>query len=126
MNFYKSKTAWLFCFLISFYIFLSCTDKITGLSVLPVLVGALAIGVLVIVAVRTTIVTWITVLVILAFAGKRRRVLVVEGRKITADVAMYLVKVLVKERGRLVAFVCATIVSSMAMASLALVKGKAG
>ncbi|KAM7479855.1 hypothetical protein LguiA_028068 [Lonicera macranthoides] len=126
MNLYKSKTACLFCFLISLYIFLSCTDKITGLSILAILFGALAIGILVIVAVRTTIVTWITVLVILAFAGKRRRVLVVEGRKISAEVAMYLVKVLVKERGRLVAFVCATIVSSMAMASLAFVKGNAG
>ena len=55
----------------------------------------LCIAVLVIVIMaRATMVAWITVLVLLAFAGKRRRVLVQEGRKITADVAGHLVKVL--------------------------------
>ncbi|KAK9073547.1 hypothetical protein SSX86_007871 [Deinandra increscens subsp. villosa] len=77
-------------------------------------VGVVLIAGLVMMMVRTTIVTWITVLVMLTFAGKRRRVLVVEGRKISGDVAMHLLKVLVKERS-LVAFVCATFLSSMAM-----------
>ncbi|KAJ4706584.1 Pyrroline-5-carboxylate reductase 1 [Melia azedarach] len=43
-------------------------------------------------AARVTMVTWITVLVLLAFAGNRRRVLVKHGRNITADVATYLIK----------------------------------
>ncbi|KAJ0804460.1 hypothetical protein HanPI659440_Chr02g0038261 [Helianthus annuus] len=77
-------------------------------------VGVVLIVGLVIVLVRTTIVTWITVLVMLRFAGKRRRVLVVEGRKISGDVAMHLLKVLVKERS-IVAVACATFLSSMAM-----------
>ncbi|EXB93908.1 hypothetical protein L484_002064 [Morus notabilis] len=59
-------------------------------------------------------VTWITVLVLLAFAGNRRRVLVKRGRRITNDVAMFLVGVLVKERG-FVAVACATVFSLMAV-----------
>lgn len=60
---------------------------------------------------------WITVLVLLAFSGKRRRVLAKEGRKITSDVAMYLVQVVIKERS-LVAFICATFISIIGMAWL--------
>ncbi|PWA51156.1 hypothetical protein CTI12_AA458490 [Artemisia annua] len=77
-------------------------------------VGVVLIVGLLVVMVRTTIVTCITVLVMLAFAGKRRRVLVVEGRKISGDVAMHLLKVVIKERS-LVAVACATFLSSMAM-----------
>ncbi|CAA0836139.1 Unknown protein [Striga hermonthica] len=62
-------------------------------ATLAPLVLALLVAILVVFAVRTTIVTWITVMVLLAFAGKRRRVLVKEGRKITSDVAMSLVSV---------------------------------
>lgn len=70
---------------------------------------------MIVVAVKTTVVTWITVLVLLAFAGKRRRVLVAERKKITTDVAMYLVRVLIKERSLVAAVACATtIFSSMA------------
>lgn len=61
--------------------------------------------------------TWITVVVLLAFAGKRRRVLAREGRKITSDVAMFLVQVVIKERS-FVAFACATIMSLVGMAWL--------
>ena len=53
-------------------------------------------------------------LVLLAFVGKRRRVLAVEGRKITFDVAMYLAKVVLKDRG-LVAVACAATVGLMAI-----------
>ncbi|KAL3655400.1 hypothetical protein CASFOL_001186 [Castilleja foliolosa] len=76
---------------------------------------ALLVAILIVFMVRTTILTWITVMVLLAFAGKRRRVLVKEGRKITSDVAMYLARVLVKERG-FVAFACAAIFSLVTMA----------
>ncbi|KAJ9559558.1 hypothetical protein OSB04_004718 [Centaurea solstitialis] len=77
-------------------------------------VGVVLIAGLVVVLVRTTIVTSIMVLVMMAFAGKRRRVLAVEGRKITGDVALQLLKVVMKERS-IVAVACATFLSSMAM-----------
>ncbi|KAL0417191.1 UNVERIFIED_CONTAM: hypothetical protein Slati_3551000 [Sesamum latifolium] len=118
----KATTCLFFFFLISSYIFLSSSlDRPTHSSTyyssfLPLLL-ALLLAVLVVFAVRTTIVTWITVMVLLAFAGKRRRVLAREGRKITSDVAMYLVQVLLKDKG-LVAFGCATTISLMLMAWL--------
>lgn len=60
------------------------------------------------VAVPATLVTWITVLVLLAFAGKPRRSLVMEGRRITADITAIALKILVRE-GNLVAGICATV-----------------
>ncbi|PIN14878.1 hypothetical protein CDL12_12491 [Handroanthus impetiginosus] len=116
----KTTTCLLF-FLISFYVLLSLTDRTTSsssyyASVLPILL-AIFLALLIIFAVRTTIVTWITVMVLLAFAGKRRRVLVKEGRKITSDVTMYLAQVVVKERS-LVAFACATVMSLIILAWL--------
>ncbi|KAJ0603752.1 hypothetical protein HanRHA438_Chr02g0052471 [Helianthus annuus] len=97
-------------FILSCYMWLLSTNMWSVVRA----VGVVLIVGLVIVLVRTTIVTWITVLVMLRFAGKRRRVLVVEGRKISGDVAMHLLKVLVKERS-IVAVACATFLSSMAM-----------
>ncbi|GMN46014.1 hypothetical protein TIFTF001_015194 [Ficus carica] len=82
------------------------------LPLLCVVGVALALGL--VAAARATMVTWITVLVLLAFAGNRRRVLVKRGRTITNDVAMFLFGVLVKERG-LVAVACATVFSLMAV-----------
>lgn len=79
-------------------------------SILPLLGLFLIIAALLIVAARAAIVAWITVLVLLAFSGKRRRVLVRQGGKITTDIAM----LLVKERGFL-AVACATILSFMAV-----------
>lgn len=60
------------------------------------------------VAVPAMLVTWITVLVLLAFSGKRRRELVVEGRKLTAEIGGCGVRILVKE-GNVVAAVCAVV-----------------
>lgn len=113
----KATSCFLFL-LVSLSIFLSSLDKTIQYSkyyafVLPTLV-VFFIVVLIVFAVRTTIVTCITVVVLLAFAGKRHQVLVKEGRKITSDVAMYLVEVLVKERS-LVAFACATLLSMVTM-----------
>lgn len=62
-------------------------------------------------------VAWITVLVVLAFSGTRRRVLVHDGRKITVDVAMNLIKVMFKER-QFLTVVCAAVVSLLAMAQV--------
>ncbi|KAL8226007.1 hypothetical protein R6Q57_018564 [Mikania cordata] len=89
------------------------TNSISMWSVAHAVGVVFTVG-LVVVMVRTTIVTWITVLVMLRCVGTRHRVLVVEGRKITGDVAMHLLKVLVKDRS-LVAVACATFLSSIAM-----------
>ncbi|KAL1207248.1 hypothetical protein V5N11_027994 [Cardamine amara subsp. amara] len=61
-----------------------------------VLAAALSLLILV-AAARATMVAWITVLVLLAFSGTRRRVLARRGKTITADVAMCLVRVLIRE-----------------------------
>ncbi|CAA7043326.1 unnamed protein product [Microthlaspi erraticum] len=55
------------------------------------LVAALSLLILV-TAARATMVAWITVLVLLAFSGTHRRVLVKRGKTITMDVAMSLVR----------------------------------
>ncbi|XP_047270511.1 uncharacterized protein LOC124899612 [Capsicum annuum] len=71
-------------------------------SIVPFLVvgAALLVGaVLIVLAVRTTVITWITVLVLLVFAGKRRRGVVKDGKKITSEVAMYAANIVFKERG---------------------------
>ncbi|XP_068652180.1 uncharacterized protein [Aristolochia californica] len=68
--------------------------------------GLLAMVSALTVAIPATVVTWITALVLLAFAGQPRRSLVLEGRKITADIAALAIKILLKE-GNLVAAVCA-------------------
>ncbi|KAJ7948323.1 Pyrroline-5-carboxylate reductase [Quillaja saponaria] len=60
------------------------------------------------VMVPSILVTWITVVVLLAFCGKPRRVLVVEGRKITREIFGFVIKILLKE-GNVVAAVCAVL-----------------
>ncbi|KAL0292156.1 UNVERIFIED_CONTAM: hypothetical protein Scaly_2603200 [Sesamum calycinum] len=114
-----TTTTCLFFLSISFFLFVSSFDRMTYSSssyspVLPLLIAFLIV-LLIVFAVRTTIVTWITVMVLLAFAGKRRRILVKEGRKITSDIAMHLAQIVVEERS-FVAFVCATIGSLLALA----------
>ncbi|GMH07229.1 hypothetical protein Nepgr_009069 [Nepenthes gracilis] len=49
------------------------------------------------VAAPAMLVTWITVLVLLAFCGRRRRDLVVDGKKLTADIVGFVIKILIKE-----------------------------
>ncbi|URE48455.1 hypothetical protein MUK42_15278 [Musa troglodytarum] len=70
------------------------------------LFGLLSMGAALPVAVPATLVTWSTVLVLLAFAGKPWRALVMEGRRITADISAVALKILVRE-GNLVTGVCA-------------------
>lgn len=60
------------------------------------------------VLVPATLVTWIAIVVLLAFFGKPRRALVVEGRKITREIVVIVFKILLKE-GNLVAAVCAVL-----------------
>ncbi|KAJ9163799.1 hypothetical protein P3X46_023430 [Hevea brasiliensis] len=85
----------LFCVFLGSCIFLSYTNNSAAnwpacyVSTLLV-AGLLLTSTLVVIAARATVLAWITVLVLLAFAGKRRGVLVQQGRKITTDVVMYL------------------------------------
>ncbi|XP_021681566.1 uncharacterized protein LOC110665664 [Hevea brasiliensis] len=60
------------------------------------------------VAVPATLVIWISVVVLLAFFGKPRRALVIEGRKITREILGFVFKILLKE-GNVVAAVCAVL-----------------
>lgn len=70
------------------------------LDLVPFLVvgAALLVGTIVL-AVRAIVITWITVLVLLAFTGKRRRGAVKDGKTITSEVAMYAANVVFKEKG---------------------------
>ncbi|KAL6509646.1 hypothetical protein OROGR_022956 [Orobanche gracilis] len=107
----------LFFFLLisSLYVFHSSFDKTMYSSgylyapVVPLVLVLLLVAVLIVFTVRTTIVTWITVMVLLAFVGKRRRVLVKEERKITSDVAMYLARIVVGGRIVVAVAACTTI-----------------
>ncbi|CAN4104965.1 unnamed protein product [Withania somnifera] len=75
---------------------------------LGVAFGLLSMVAALTVAVPATLVTWITILVLLTFAGKPRRDLVLEGKKLTADITGFVFKVLIKE-GNVVAALCAVI-----------------
>ncbi|VFQ95618.1 unnamed protein product [Cuscuta campestris] len=102
-----SDSAFLLLF-ISFSIVL--TSVVSGKSgAAAVLLLACGAAVLLVLVLRTTVVAWITVIVMLAFVGKRRRVLAEDGARITSDVALYLAKVAFRERGGgALAFICAT------------------
>ncbi|KAB5525039.1 hypothetical protein DKX38_022788 [Salix brachista] len=85
-----------FCAVVcSFYASTANTSRLNwaGLFGPVVLVSGILLSLaLLVVAARATVLTWITVVVLLAFAGRRRRVLVQQGTKITADVIMYLIR----------------------------------
>lgn len=70
--------------------------------------GVLSMVAALAVAVPATLVTWITVVVLLAFFGKPKKALVLEGRKITKEIVVLVCKVLLKE-GNVVAAVCAVL-----------------
>ncbi|CAO2818681.1 unnamed protein product [Amaranthus hypochondriacus] len=60
------------------------------------------------VAIPAMLVTWITILVLLTFCGRGRKDLVVEGKKLTAEISGVVVKILIKE-GNFVAAFCAVL-----------------
>ena len=60
------------------------------------------------VVVPAVLVTWIAIVVLLAFFGKPKRTLVAEGRMITKEIFGFVMKVLLKE-GNVVAAVCAVL-----------------
>lgn len=70
--------------------------------------GVLSMVAALAVLVPATLVTWITVMVLLAFFGKPRRALVMEGTKITREIVGFVLKILLKE-GNVVAAVCAVL-----------------
>lgn len=70
--------------------------------------GVLSMFAALAVVVPAVLVTWITIVVLLAFFGKPRRALVVEGRKITREILSFVIKILLKE-GNAVAAVCAVL-----------------
>ncbi|KAI9176243.1 hypothetical protein LWI28_000323 [Acer negundo] len=70
--------------------------------------GVLSMVAALAVAVPATLVIWITVVVLLAFFGKPRTTLVIEGRKITTEIVGFVFKILLKE-GNVVAAVCAVL-----------------
>uniref|UniRef100_A0A1J3JCU4 Pyrroline-5-carboxylate reductase n=1 Tax=Noccaea caerulescens TaxID=107243 RepID=A0A1J3JCU4_NOCCA len=76
--------------------------------VLGAVFGAMSMVAATTIAVPAMMVIWISVVVLLAFFGKPRRVLVTEGRKITREVVGFVFKVLLKE-GNVVATICAVL-----------------
>lgn len=127
MNLNSSKatrtTTCLLLFLIPFFIVRFTNERKARsstdyASIFPLAAAFLLLAIiLILLAIRTTMVTWITVLVLLAFAGNRRRVLVKNGRKITLDVTMHLVMVVTKERG-IAVVVCTTVATLLTIAWL--------
>ncbi|KAL8154164.1 hypothetical protein V2J09_011924 [Rumex salicifolius] len=83
------------------------------------LAAAVVVVVVAVVFARVVVVACITVLVLLTIVGNRRSVLVREGNKITADIGSCLIRrVLISEGNGAFTFVCAAIVSLLAMAGL--------
>ncbi|KAK7404991.1 hypothetical protein VNO78_06100 [Psophocarpus tetragonolobus] len=70
--------------------------------------GLLSMVAAMVVMVPAVLVTWITVVVLLAFFGMPKRTLVVEGRKITREIFGVVVRILLKE-GNFVAAFCAVL-----------------
>lgn len=73
---------------------------------LGVVFGVLSMAAALFIAVPAIVVIWISVVVSMAFAGKSRRRVVVEGRKVTKEIAGFVFRVLLKE-GNVVALLCA-------------------
>ncbi|XP_031480646.1 uncharacterized protein LOC116250836 [Nymphaea colorata] len=74
--------------------------------VFGVVFGLLSMLAVLALAIPSMLVTWITILVLLAFAGKPRRSLVFEGRKITGEISGLALRIMLKE-GNIVAALCA-------------------
>ncbi|KAJ1389754.1 hypothetical protein SESBI_38010 [Sesbania bispinosa] len=70
--------------------------------------GMLSMVAALVVMIPAVLVTWITIVVLLAFFGKPKRTLVVEGRKITGEIFSFVIKILLKE-GNVVAALCAVL-----------------
>nr|KYP53383.1 hypothetical protein KK1_024764 [Cajanus cajan] len=76
--------------------------------VLGAVFGLLSMVAALAVVVPVVVVTWIAIVVLLAFFGKPKKTLVVEGRKITREIFGFVMRVLLKE-GNIVAAVCAVL-----------------
>ncbi|MED6218180.1 hypothetical protein PIB30_024505 [Stylosanthes scabra] len=100
---------------VSYVVHILCDDrKAEGLYVpVPWLLAhvavAAAVASVMVLALRATMVTWVTVLVLVSFAGNRRKILVQQGRRITVDVALNLISIIFRSQKGLFALACATI-----------------
>ncbi|GLT86892.1 hypothetical protein SLE2022_050020 [Rubroshorea leprosula] len=132
MNIMSKRRTWVCLFVLVYAIILSCScnflksilswykiqaQRSSSASGWPALYasvllgavfGALSMVAALAVAVPATLVIWIAIVVLLAFFGKPKRTLMVEGRKITKEIIVFLFKILLKE-GNLVAAVCAVL-----------------
>ncbi|XP_060201889.1 uncharacterized protein LOC132630317 [Lycium barbarum] len=86
----------------------SASSALYASLVLGLAFGVLSIVAALIVVVPATLVTWISILVLLTFAGKGRTDLVMEGKKLTGEISGFVVRVLIRE-GNLVAAICAVL-----------------
>ncbi|KAM3381164.1 hypothetical protein P3S68_006737 [Capsicum galapagoense] len=99
-NFFDKTTSVTTCFFFLLISFSTTTIIFSSTAaVFPFIFAAIVVGGFILLAVRTAIVAWITVLVLLAFAGKRRRVLAKDGKKITSEVVVYVANEVIKEKG---------------------------
>ncbi|KAL2328214.1 hypothetical protein Fmac_021641 [Flemingia macrophylla] len=104
-NFLKSTLSW---YNLQVQSSTSAWPALYASVVLGTVFGALSMVAALVVMVPAVVVTWITVVVLLAFFGKPKRTLVVEGRKITREIFGFVVRILLKE-GNFVAAVCAVL-----------------
>ncbi|KAJ8431938.1 hypothetical protein Cgig2_017424 [Carnegiea gigantea] len=86
----------------------SAARAVYASAMLGAVFGVISMAAAAAVAVPAMMVTWITVLVLLAFCGRRRRDLVVEAKKLTAEISGVVARILIKE-GNFVAAVCAVL-----------------
>lgn len=68
--------------------------------------GVLAMVAMLAATLPAMLITWITILVLLTFAGKPRDLLVLEGKRITKDIGSFACKIMLRE-GNLIAVACA-------------------
>uniref|UniRef100_A0A7N0TJ82 Uncharacterized protein n=1 Tax=Kalanchoe fedtschenkoi TaxID=63787 RepID=A0A7N0TJ82_KALFE len=92
----RTTWSWLFTLCLSAYVLTFLTERNLShmwpvslfYSSVVYLVGVLLALSVVLFMARATLLMWVTVLVLLTFSGKRRRILVDDGTRIATDVAI--------------------------------------
>ncbi|KAK3446069.1 hypothetical protein EUGRSUZ_A01826 [Eucalyptus grandis] len=110
----SKRLTWACFFMLVYAVLLSSTwnshkwPTLYASVLLDIVFGVLSMVAALVVAILVTLVTWITVVVLLAFFRKPKRMLVHEGSKITKEIVGLVGKVLLKE-GNVMAAVCAVV-----------------
>ncbi|KAL3754624.1 hypothetical protein ACJRO7_001816 [Eucalyptus globulus] len=110
----SKRLTWACFFVLVYAVLLSSTwnsrkwPTLYASVLLDIVFGVLSMVAALVVAILVTLVTWITVVVLLAFFRKPKRTLVHEGSKITKEIVGLVGKVLLKE-GNVMAAVCAIV-----------------